>query len=516
MFRVILLILLAQSLFCSIEIGDSNEDRNLLLSPTENSVIPQEEEILLYREINEYIDHANRLVRENNFIGSEYFYKRAFYYLDSLRATGESYGDLLDSLNYGLNNHYDNFQYVKDLTNYSDENQAFYYRLDNHSEVEIKPFVIEKNKKIDNYISYYSKRARKSFLKIYERSLPYINDVIKIFQKHGLPKELAYLPFVESSYNPFAHSYAYASGLWQFINSTGKVYGLGKNWWEDDRKNIHKSTEAAAKHLKDLYHRFGDWNLVLASYNAGPGKVWSRIKKHKSRDFWRLWRLPRETRKYVPKFHAIATIINNYQLYGLKDYNRETFVYDSLQLDSCVSLKVIADITDRSYEEIKRLNPQLKQWCLPPYAKNYPIMVPAESKIDARNRLSQIDDSLKFASTTIPYSGEKLGSIADKYKIDESALYDLNKDFSEKSIKLVIPPVKDEWFVKFNKKFLSFYDNEKYFLDCQKKLNYRVKKGDSIWKIAKMFKVDINKLKGWNRISSKNIIKPGQRLVIYL
>ena len=519
MFRVLVIVLFSSVLFSSQVESGKDIDQNLILNPKDELVLPNEEDIVLYREINKYIDHANRLVRENNFIGSEYFYKRAFYYLDSLKSVDQMYNDIVDSLNYGLINHYQNFQNVKDLTNYDEENQAFYYRLDNPIEDqfdEVQPFVVEQNKKVDKYIVYYSKKARRSFLKIYQRSFPYINDVKKIFKKHGVPKELAYLPFVESSYNPFAHSYAYASGLWQFIGSTGAIYGLEKNWWEDDRKNIHKSTEAAAKHLKDLYHRFGDWNLVLAAYNAGPGKVYSKIRKHKTRDYWRLWRLPRETRKYVPKFHAIATILNNYDMYGLEDYSKATFVYDSLQLDSCVSLKVIADISNISYEEIKKLNPQLKQWCLPPYAKNYPVMIPADSKIDARKKLSELSDSLKYAAVDIKYSGEKLEKIADNYKINKEALQDLNTDFTQNSVKVVIPPVKYDWFVNFNKKFLSFYDNEKYFLDCQKKVNYRVRKGDSIWKIARKFKVDIKKLKGWNKISNRNIIKPGQRLVIYL
>ncbi|PID30878.1 MAG: hypothetical protein CR982_00745 [Candidatus Cloacimonadota bacterium] len=480
---------------------------------------PADDEKNLYNELKLCIDHANRLVRENNFIGSELFYKRAFCFLDSIEKKDIKTIDNLDSLSRSLKNHYSNFQYIKISTNYKEEDQAFYYRLQdskaNKSDI-VKPIVIDDNKKVNKYIDYYSNKAKRSFFKIYQRSFPYINEIKKIFKSYGLPDELSYLPFVESSYNPFAHSYSYASGLWQFMDSTGEIYGLSKNWWEDDRKNIHKSTVAAAKHLKDLYKRFEDWNLVLAAYNAGSANVSKKMKRHKTKDYWKLWKLPKETKKYVPKFHAVSAILNNFENYGLEDYSKEMFVYDSLQLDSCVSLKAIADASNMSYEEVKKLNPHLRQWCLPPYAKNYPVMIPAISKIDARRRLSALVDSLKYSSVDIAYNSEKISDLAKKFKINKEAIYNLNKDFTKNSIKIVVPPIKDEWFVNFNKKFLSFYDNESYFLDCQKKVNYRVKRGDSLWKISRMFNVNMKKLKGWNKIGSRGIIKPGQRLVIYL
>ena len=400
----------------------------------------------------------------------------------------------------------------------------------NYSKVKIK----SGEKSVKKYVNYYSKRANTSFQIYLNRSVKYIDMIKKVFESYGLPEELAYLPILESGFKPISQSHAYAAGMWQFIKSTGKMVGLEKNWWVDERKSVYKSTVGAAKLLKYLYKVYGDWNLALASYNVGEGGLNRRIRKHKSRNFWWLWRLPKETKSYIPKFIAISRILKDLDKYNFKIPEKETTVYDTIHLDSCVNLKLVADLANISYEEIKNLNPELQQWCLPPYAKNFPILIPVEGKIGFREEYRSItnDDPRKFSIVDYEIvSGDNLNKIANKYKIKKEALLDLNKfEYKEekkkrkkkvikliagKSIKVINPPIKEKWFTDFNNKHLTYYDDEKYFLDGRKQIKYRVRSGDSVWKIAKKFNVSRKRLKGWNKIGKKNTIFPGQRLVIY-
>ncbi|MBN1968564.1 MAG: transglycosylase SLT domain-containing protein [Candidatus Delongbacteria bacterium] len=464
------------------------------------------------------ISHSNRLVRENNFEAADTFYQKAFAYIDSNIENDYQITEFDQDLIEKLESHYKNYEKILEDIDFDNNNNFFCYGM---NEVDIEDFhpdsfFVEFNKKVEKYIEYYSRKGKNSFLKSVENSQLYLSEVKKVLKSYNIPEDFAYLPIIESGYNPFAHSYAYASGLWQFVAKTGEIYGLSKNWWIDERRDVLKSTNAAAKHLKDLYMIFGEWNLVLAAYNAGPGKVKNRIKKQKTKNFWKLWTLPKQTKEYVPKFHAVTEIMRNPAKYNLDFGGFEKTVYDTIQLDSCVNLNTIAKSADIEYERLKFLNPQFRQWCLPPDSKNYPVIIPALSKPDIRVKLKNYSPSEIYAVKKVSSENLSKKKLAEKYKISLSAIEELNKNETSDTVNVVIPPVNQTWFSNFNKKFLSFYDNEKYFLDCQKKLNYRVRKGDSIWKIAKMFNVNINKLKGWNKIGKMNLIKPGQNLVIYL
>ena len=175
-------------------------------------------------------------------------------------------------------------------------------------------FPIVQNPYVQKWLDFFTvnKRGRRTFEKWMARSTRYIPIIKPILQEHGMPEDLIYLSMIESGFNPRAYSHAHAVGPWQFIRATGKRYGLNVEFWIDERRDIYKSTHAAARYLKDLYTMFGSWYLAAAAYNAGEGKVLRAVKRDQTRDFWKLERNKRnfraETRNYVPKIIAAAII----------------------------------------------------------------------------------------------------------------------------------------------------------------------------------------------------------------
>lgn len=469
--------------------------------------------------------HANKLVRENNFEGSLYFYDSIIAYIDSVEAAHTETSQEFNSIKTEIFDHYNNLKCIVENIDY-DSNEEKVFHLDkidldlvSDEKIEYAPFPDKELNLVKYFLEIYNGKRRKTAQTYLHRAARYVDDVKKVFTAFGLPEELAYVPMAESGYVPFSHSYAKAAGLWQFIPSTAKNFGLNINWWEDERKDVIKSTIAAAKFYKVLYKRFEDWNLVLAAYNCGEGGVSKRVKKHKTNNFWQLTTLPKQTREYVPKLRALIKIGKEPEKYGFK-YKSEKALYDTVQLDSCVNLKIIADLANITYEEIKKNNPQLRQWCLPPYAKNYPVVIPVMSKMGFREKFNKLEKSDIYSVDVYTVKeDDTYDKIANDLNVKKQGIKDLNnsRDISAGDIiKVIKPPTSEKWFTDFNNKYLSYYDDEKYYLNGRKKVNYRVKSGDSVWGISRKFKVNHNKLKAWNKIDNRNIIKPGQNLVIYL
>ena len=476
------------------------------------------------------LNHANKLVREGNYSNASYFYEQVFNYIDSIGQNGNTSETDLDSLIRTAENHFSNFENLINslCINIDSEDKLFVYDKKDFDlfetegkDFECDPFPDKELILVKKWIENYNTKYRTSFNAYLKRSYEYIEDVKKVFRHYGLPEELAYIPMSESGYSPFAHSFAKAAGLWQFIPSTAASFGLKTNWWEDDRKNVIKSTVAAAKLYMGLYKQFKDWNLVLSAYNCGPGRVRNAVKKDKSDNFWRLVSLPKETREYVPRLRALISMAKDPVKYGFS-IEKETVLNDTVMLDSCVSLNIIAECSGISYEDIKKLNPHIRQWVLPPYAKNYSVMIPAGSKIGFREKFAKYPIEKKYPVVLYDVGdGDTLEKIAKKLKINPDGIYDLNCVNNEEiqkgsQVKVIVPPSDQKWFTEFNNRYLTYYDDEQYFLDGRKKAHYIVRKGDSIWSISNKFKVNQSKLKSWNKIGKNNLIKPGQRLVVYL
>ena len=227
------------------------------------------------------------------------------------------------------------------------------------------------NKYIKRQIKMLTKNRRYELNNWLARITKYIPKQREIFNANNLPKDLVFLSVIESGLNPRAHSRKAAKGLWQFIYSTGKSYGLKRNLWKDDRYDPVLSGNAAVQHLSDLYKRFKSWELAIAAYNSGVGRVSSAIRKGKSRNFWMIRKyLPRETREYVPLFYAVLIIIKNPRKYNINKIEYlPPIQYNSVNLTRSTDLDILAKCAGCKEDDIKQLNPSLLRNVTPPGRK---------------------------------------------------------------------------------------------------------------------------------------------------
>jgi|GEM_PF-6683817 membrane-bound lytic murein transglycosylase D len=307
------------------------------------------------------------------------------------------------------------------------------------------------NRAVKRYITIFTKNMKESFANWLSRSRRYIPMMKDILREEGLPEDLAYLPLVESGFNPRAYSRRKAAGPWQFIPATARRYGLKIDWWVDERRDPVKSTRAAASYLKRLYEMFGSWSLAMAAYNAGEARIKKALRRTRSNDYWSLLRtryIRRETKNYVPKFIAARLIAANpekYGFYGLK--YQQDFVYDEVTLDSPLTLDIIAKCAETTTERIKDLNPELRRWSTPPNVPKYTIRIPKGKKEIFFENLSKIPPEKRFGLRVYTVKkGDTVGKISMRTGVPASVIMSLNK-INKKALirigqKLYLPTVK--------------------------------------------------------------------------
>lgn len=348
--------------------------------------------------------------------------------------------------------------------------------------------------------------AHAAFAKYLERSGRYITVMEKILQEEGLPHDLVYLPLIESGFNPHAYSYAKAVGFWQFIYGTAKRYGLKRNWWYDERRDFEKSTRAACRYLKALYKEFKSWELALAGYNGGEGRVRKEIKRRKTDDFWKL-RLKKQTRNYVPLFMAATVIAKQPEKYGFYPVYDEPLQWETVEVSKCMSLNNISSKTGISVASLELLNPELIRGVTPPNYNNYKLRVPVGKK-----------DSFLAAYDNIPSEkntnwvrhkvrrGETVSTLARKYGVSMSSIVSANNLGRKYKIytghTLLIPTTAGHVRSRRTNKIIPDVSG-----------TYVVKRGDTLWEIARVHGVSIKYLKSANSLYS-NRIYPGRKLVI--
>jgi membrane-bound lytic murein transglycosylase D len=366
---------------------------------------------------------------------------------------------------------------------------------------EEKPFNIPMilNDSVENNLEYFKTRGRDMFQLWLDRSARYIPAMRDIFKEKNLPEDLVYVAMIESGFNPYAVSWARAVGPWQFMPATGKLYGLKIDWWVDERKDPVKSTYAAAEHLKDLHNLFGSWPLALASYNAGAGKVQRAVLRTRSDDFWDLKAsryIRKETKNYVPKFMAATIIAKNPEAYGFILSKYEPFKYDEVVIEESTDLRLVASCSGSTYQEIKELNPELRRWVTPPHAGKYTLRIPAGKKELFLKNYAAItpEQKVKWERYEIK-KGETLSGIAKQYNTTPEAIRDINglkKNRIRPGKYLLIP-------VDINGKMqgLSYLTPEQG--GKQQQILYRVRRGETISKIARRHNVSVADIREWNK-----------------
>ena len=377
-------------------------------------------------------------------------------------------------------------------------------------------FPLSTHARVDKLIKRYSGSSKKTFGHWLERASRYIPKIQLVFAAEGVPLDLAYLAMIESGFNVRAYSWAHAAGPWQFIEGTGRLYGLKNDWWQDGRLDLEKSTRAAAQHLKYLHKRFdGDWYLAVAAYNAGGGKIRKSIKKSGSRDFWVLTEgsvLREETKNYLPKLLAALHIVKDPQAYGFSDLKfYEPLEYEKITVETSTDLEIISRFCGISYKEIKELNPELKRWCTPPGVKNYQLRVPFGTATQAQLAYSQlpVNERASYHRHQIK-SGDTLQVLARKYHIRVDDIIALNSIKNPRALQIgqnLILPLK-KGFTEIPESALK----DSYVRSHRR--TYKVRSGDSLWLIAQRNNVTQKQLRVWNKLGWSNMLHPGQVLVV--
>jgi len=355
---------------------------------------------------------------------------------------------------------------------------------------------------VAGYINYFSTRGRGVLERALARSGRYEDMIRQTLKEEGVPQDLIYLAQAESGFHPLAVSRAGARGMWQFMSSRARAYGLERSWWVDDRQDPEKATHAAAQHLRDLYHEFGDWYLAMAAYNSGPGTVQNAVKRTGYADFWELYRrnvLPRETRNYVPIIVAVTIMAKNPDQYGLTSVVKEKPVpYDSVKIDYPIDLRLVAQCVDASAADLQDLNPSLIRLKTPAFSgkdKEFELHVPAGSADRFQSAVAAIPaDKRVWWRYHKVQDGETLASIARRYHTTPRSIVEANRldDVAlTPETRLIIPfaPGKES-------------DTTKY---ARAITRYRIRKGDTVESVAENFGVSAKMIRVWNRLKGNNL-----------
>jgi len=393
------------------------------------------------------------------------------------------------------------------------------------------------NSRVLSFVELFTGRLRGFLQDGLSRSAQYLPMIQDVFRAEGLPLDLAYVPLVESAFKPDALSRAQAKGMWQFMRGTALENGLKHDWYIDERAEPEKATRAAAKYLKTLYSTFGDWHLALASYNGGPGRVQTAIKRSGGvRDFWKLSAsrrfLPQETRDYVPLILAAVIVARNPGQYGMEITPEplDEPKFETVTLSVAVDVRRVAEWIGTSAQAIQDLNPELRRWTTPVRSTNYELKVPEGTAEIVRTKLAESGDVTNLTWHTVR-SGETLLSIARKLKVNRADLAEANY----LSIRSRVTPGQQLIVPRAPTLLLAARtDNPAPLVETrpvdpvvvasttipsateasrQSKLVYRVKRGDTLSSIAAVFETSVSALKKWNDLRT-NTLRVGQRLTI--
>jgi membrane-bound lytic murein transglycosylase D len=365
------------------------------------------------------------------------------------------------------------------------------------------------NPLIQQYINYYQGRGRSTMETGLRRSGQYMKLARHIFSQEGVPVDITWLGQVESAWKPKAVSWAAASGLWQFIPSTGREYGLKQTAWIDERNSFEQATRASARYLKTLAaHYKGDWELAMAAYNTGAANVDRAIARAGSANFWTIYPfIYQETRNYVPNILAVILIAKNPEKYGFKGIKPDPpMAYDVVQVGSATGLQLVADATDTSVDHIRSLNPELKR-DVTPRGDSYNLRVPGGRSKQLAAILKRIPADRRETARVISVApGEGIQNVASRTGFSTTQLQALNAGVDLNSTtKLVVP--------NSNVRLTSWRRAAPGTESATPALSkVRARKGDTIAKIAAARKLDVNEVSRLNGIPANAELRNGQEI----
>jgi membrane-bound lytic murein transglycosylase D len=395
------------------------------------------------------------------------------------------------------------------------------------------------NARVLQYVQLFSGRLKGYLEDGLGRGAQYLPMIQDVFRAEGLPLDLAYVPLIESAFKPSAVSKAKAKGIWQFMRGTALENGLEHDWYIDERADPEKATRAAAKYLTTLHNTFGDWHLALASYNGGPGRMQRAMKRSKKTDFWQVSAssryLPRETRDYVPLILAAIVIARNPAQYGLAVVEPEIPRTEQITVYSPIDLRKVAEWAGVSAEAIQDLNPELRRWTTPVRATDYQLNVPegTATQILAALTTAEPEELVSFNRYSVK-KGETIATIAKKLKVSRTDLAEANYLSTKARLaagqQLIIPRAPTTILAARTETPAPVAESRSVDAVVASdvrppavqsasaasgvtRVMHRVKRGETLFSIAKLYQTTVTALKQWNRISG-SAIKIGQRLTI--
>jgi len=377
---------------------------------------------------------------------------------------------------------------------------------------------------IQLYIDYFRYADHRRFQQWLERSHEYLPYIRKTFRDNGLPEDLVYVSLIESGFSTRAYSRTGAAGLWQFMRGTGVKYGLKVNWWIDQRRDPILSTQSAALYLRDLYDEFQSWELALAAYNAGEGRVANAVARCGTKDYWKIRQtrvFSSETRNYIPKLIAAALIAKDPEKYGFTDLTYHPAVrIRQERLTHPVEIRQLAHAMNMSVSEFLVYNPQFMRWATPPKLSSVMVNVPAEVAGGFAERLAALPQTR--INPDVPVyrveSGDSLWSIAHRFHVPIRELVAANRLTSRRHLKLhqklVIPRTRNTEYSGAYGTHVHLHARREYVAaGSEGWIDHRIRRGDSLYVLARHYNTSIRELQAKNHIRAGKL-KVGQHILI--
>ena len=356
-----------------------------------------------------------------------------------------------------------------------------------------------------------------------QRANLYLFYIVEAVEKRGIPMEIALLPAIESAYQPHAYSRARASGLWQFIPSTGRLYGLKTNPWYDGRRDVMASTEAALDYLEKLGKDFnGDWHLALAAYNCGEGKVMRMIEANQRKGLSTAYqdlKLPRETQQYVPKLMAMVNIVSDPAKYGLqlREIPNSTY-FVQVDAGSQIDLGVVAKLTNVPLDDLYNMNPAFNRWATAPDGPHH-LLIPAAAKEVLMEGLNDLppESRMQWARHEVKRN-DTLSRIAYRYGVSPDVIKTAN-NLQSNQLRLgqdLLIPVSGRKLVITKPNLAPDSKSIAKTTTGKVRIMHQVRAGDTLSGIARKYRVYVDQLRIWNLMDADDMLKAGQKLLIWI